>query len=412
MNNLKPNKTDEFFRQTLIPPTDLIPSDKDWKDMEGRLKNQPKRRFVAWVWPVGIAAALLIFFSVWLSTESTEPLNQQAKDKLPAKPSEINTNKENALKNKNSDPSNNKEHLNSNTRQLLVESKNNLDNSFISYKQTIPNQVTPEPSRINNFFHLSPAKAVKINNNIQRTLVRFVSINPDQFKLKNSLLKDTISLRDKAPEQDLIGKLAVSLAFSPDLNTVKGIGNSSLGLSLGGGLNYKISKFISVGTGLYYSDKRYTSDKTSYKVKEKPFATWTSYSKQIDADCKVLDIPVNLNIRMLSNANANILASAGISSYIMLSEKYNFIYNSNPLYPSPKREYSVRNANKHILSVVNLSIGMEKPLTKQTSLLIMPYAKIPLTGIGQGETDLKSFGIGFQLNYSMKKKNKFFKSEP
>ena len=60
------------------------------------------------------------------------------------------------------------------------------------------------------------------------------------------------------------------------------------------------------------------------------------------------------------------------------------------------------------MSIVNLSIGIEKPIDNQSSIVIQPYAKLPLSGIGQGETELKSFGIGFQLNYSMKKKNKFF----
>ncbi|HQS07012.1 MAG TPA: hypothetical protein PLT16_15415, partial [Daejeonella sp.] len=141
---------------------------------------------------------------------------------------------------------------------------------------------------------------------------------------------------------------------------------------------------------------------------EKPFSTWASYSKQIDADCKVIDIPLNMTLLISKTKKTGIIASAGLSSYIMLSEKYNFIYNATPSYPSAGRKYTINNANQHIMSIVNLSIGIEKPIDNQSSIVIQPYAKLPLSGIGQGETELKSFGIGFQLNYSMKKKNKFF----
>ena len=200
------------------------------------------------------------------------------------------------------------------------------------------------------------------------------------------------------------------MAFASDFNSVNGITNSLFGYSLGMGVNYKITKTISASTGLYYSQKQYTSDKASYKTQEKPFATWTSYSKKIEADCKVIDIPFNLNLLVKSGPETNLLVSAGLSSYFMLSERYNFIYNPTPAYPASGRSYTIKNSNKHVLSVINLAVGLEKPLTKQSSIIIQPYAKLPLTGIGQGETDLRSFGLGLQLNYSMKKKAKFFGS--
>lgn len=198
------------------------------------------------------------------------------------------------------------------------------------------------------------------------------------------------------------------MAFTGDMNSVNGLGNSRTGLSYGMGISYRILKNISVGTGIYYSQKSYTSDRHSYYTTEKPFATWASYSKQINAECEVLDIPLNLNLSLLKTEKTGIIAGAGLSSYIMLSEKYNFIYNSSPAYPSSGREYTINNQNKHLLSVINLSLGIVKPFGKQNSLIIEPYAKLPLSGIGQGQTELKSFGIGFQLNYAVKKNEKLF----
>lgn len=412
MNHLKPDKTDEFFRQALNSAPDLSPSEKDWKDMERLLKAKPGQKPVLarLYWPAGIAAALLIFFSLWLSEDKQTPADQLAKSKVPAKQTETNrteTDKKNdalikpevieksrilraeagSVKKTKSLPLDNNPTVN--TNELFLQ------------KQLTLNAAEPERSLAVNPTDnqgLNAGKEININTAPQNSTA--------QLQKSEKPGSDSIPAEKKPAVQAPNGKWALSIAFSPDMNSVKEFSKSSLGMSIGMGVSYKITKSVSASTGLFYSQKQYTSDKTSYKVTEKPFATWTSYSKQIDADCRVIDIPVNLNMVVMSNKNVNILASAGISSYIMLSETYNFIYNSG------HREYTLRNANQHVLSVVNLSVGLEKPINQQSSIVIQPYAKLPLTGIGQGQTDLKSFGIGFQLNYSLKKKYKFFRPAP
>ncbi len=418
MNHLNPNKTDDFFRQALSSAPDLSPSEKDWQGMERLLKAKPARRpVIGWLyWPAGIAAALLIFFSLWFSRDTGTVPDQIAKSKPSTEQPELDkviSGKDQQNKAPLSQGEGEK------SKMLQAGSITKADSPVPEHhpvvnmdilqqkKQLAFNPVTPEPS-----LPVNPAEVPERNPADEITLNKEPQVTAGLLKLNDKPVSDSLISKKKAAVQDPNGKWALSLAFSSDMNSVKGISSSSLGMSLGMGMSYKITRSISASTGLYYSQKKYTSDKTSYKVTEKPFATWTSYSKQIDADCRVIDIPVNLNIVMMSNRNVNILASAGISSYIMLSETYNFIYNPSPAYPTGGREYTLRNANQHILSIVNLSVGLEKPLTKQSSLVIQPYAKIPLTGIGQGETDLKSFGVGFQLNYSLKKKNKFFRSEP
>lgn len=418
MNHLNPNKTDDFFRQALSSAPDLSPSEKDWQGMERLLKAKPARRpVIGWLlWPAGIAAAMLIFFSLWLTRDTETGPDHMAK----SKPSQerpgldkVTSGKDQQNKATLSPDENEKSKMLQAGSDKKAESALpdhnpivNMDN-LQQKKQLAFNAGTPEP-----FLPINPAEVPERKPADEITLNKEPQITAGLLKLNDKPVSDSLTSKKKIAVQDPNGKWGISLAFTSDMNSVKGISSSSLGMSLGMGLSYKITRSISAGTGLYYSQKKYTSDKTSYKVTEKPFATWTSYSKRIDADCRVIDIPVNLNIVMMSNKNVNILASAGISSYIMLSETYNFIYNSSPAYPPGGRKYTLRNANQHVLSVVNLSVGLEKPLTKQSSLVIQPYAKIPLTGIGQGETDLKSFGVGFQLNYSLKKKNKFFRSVP
>lgn len=424
MNELNQNQTDNFFRQALNSPPPIYPTDKEWKAMKRRIKPEDERRaIIAWkYWAAGIAAALLIFFSIWFLPQYIMTENQQAKnDQNKEQPGQqagkdnVEKTKSELIKTKKDETQNagaeiSKDHYAASPSKPFIAS-----DTFISQKIDVTviernelNIVSREP-----YVPLSSASDLGlIRNNhpgIDNIQAKDPVISMSTSGFVANIANDTSSSDESPALQDPAGKWALSMAVAPDLNSVKGLANSNMGLGLGIGLSYKLSKSISASTGLFYAKKTYNSDKSSYKVKEKPFATWTSYSKRIEADCRVLDIPLNLNMVVKSGSQGKLLASAGLSSYIMLSEKYNFIYNSTPAYPAKSREYTITNKNQHILSVVNLAVGVEKPLTKQVSLVIQPYAKIPLTGIGQGQTNLKSFGVGFQLNYSLKKKHDLFK---
>ena len=108
MNNLNPNKTDTFFKQALESVPDLSPNEKDWKDMERLLKDQPRSRpVIAWLyWPAGVAAALLIFFSFWFYNNSSFEPAPQAQNKTPEKLNEPKVAKQNPSQTQSKLPSN------------------------------------------------------------------------------------------------------------------------------------------------------------------------------------------------------------------------------------------------------------------------------------------------------------------
>lgn len=414
MSNLSPNKTDKFFRQALKKGPGLSPSEKDWIEMERILKGKPKKRpVIGWIyWPAGIAAGLLVFLTLWLTREQEIRLadgekiennkteNQNKENQDPDKKTENTIRPISAL-----DPTNPEDEKSFVFNDVLVKQKTkNLDKAFLESPQAINNN----PEIVQGFQLLNNVQSLEPKNINKLTSLDLSSVKNLILKIENLTALDTGSKKANKKIEKPTGRISLSMAFTTDMNTVSGIGNSKAGQSGGFGINYRISKVISAGTGIYYSQKQYSSDRNSYNTAEKPFATWASYSRQIDADCRVIDIPINMNLLLSKTPKTGIVASAGLSSYIMLSENYNFIYTPTILYPSGGRDYTIKNQNQHILSVVNLSVGVEKPIGNQTSILIQPYAKLPISGIGQGNTELKSFGIGFQLNYSMKKKNKFF----
>lgn len=414
MNNTNPNHTDNFFKQGLSSPPQINPSDKNWKEMERLLKPEAKRRPMAWLYPVlGIAAALLVFLSLWLFSEKTgtESAELEVAKEAVKKAGKYNENHSNFKSDSTRD-------IGIQLTRISPGKDSNITASNIGKTKLSENSISP-----NNTFEANPPLSISqpfTDSRLPITVLnsaRYLNIQTslsNKFASQRNIEKSNAPVNvenagfDKTKDSDarshsLPGKWAISLAFSPDVNSVKGIDKGDFGVSMGMGVSYNFGKALSLGTGIYYSQKLYSADKTSYKVQEKPFATWTSYSKKIEADCRVLDIPLNLSLRMANKTENKLYVTAGLSSYIMLSEKYDFIYNNpSPAFPTGRREYTIRNQNKHILSVVNLGLALEKPLSNQVSLVVQPYAKLPLTGIGQGETDLKSFGVGFRLNYSLK----------
>lgn len=407
MNNTNQNHTDIFFRQGLSSPPEFTPSEQNWKDMEKLLKPEAKRRGIGWIYMAsGIAAVLLIFLSLWLIPQQKTSRVQQVKaikNKEPYTPAKIRTNtappqaddqtivKNNHVDKKNSITS---EHV-----EKSLQLTNNQDQVINTPETGL--ELTIRPKTLNSAGFLNVQGSLT-NQSADKAEVSMITLNTLDKAITQANSEVLTANNDSSPRsKDFSSRWALSMAVSPDLNSVTSVGKSKFGVSLGAGVSYNLNTAISVGTGIYYSQKLYSADKTSYKVTQKPFATWTSYSKRIDAECRVIDIPLNFSFRMSNTKQNKLYATAGLSSYIMLSEKYNFIYNRSPAYPSGGREYTINNQNRHILSVMNLGIALEKPLADQVSLVILPYAKIPLTGIGQGETDLKSFGLGFKLNYSL-----------
>ncbi len=426
MNDTNQNHTDNFFRQGLNSPPELTPSDKNWQEMERRLKPEAKRGGMGWIYPVsGIAAALLIFLSLWLvpdkaETEGQRPQVVKAAKKVKGAGTGTNSNLNSASPG-NIDASS----AGSISVEVAEISSKSLRRTAILNRNGGELNSNQKSSRPTDLFitDQTPLAIPPVGTGLTGaglTDARYVTIHPSlsaNFASQRNIERsNTIAgnvkgavKKAKSPDREtpvLPGKWALSVAVSPDVNSVKGIGDGDIGTSMGVGVSYRLGKTLSVGTGIYYSKKLYSADKTSYKVKEKPFATWTSYSKQIDADCRVIDVPLNLSLRLSNKTQNRLYATAGISSYVMLSEKYDFIYNNpSPAFPTGRREYSVHNKNKHLLSVVNLGVALESSLSDHVSLVIQPYAKLPLTGIGQGETELKSFGVGVKLNYSLKRKN-------
>jgi len=185
----------------------------------------------------------------------------------------------------------------------------------------------------------------------------------------------------------------ISVSAGPDLSKV-GDNTGEVRLAYGAGIGYQISQRLSIRTRFYAGRRVYTADPSDYHP---PNNFWGYYPnlENIEANCKVYDIPITVDYTISSNKKQSWFASVGISSLLMKEEKYDYYFKPNysPTYITYTK--TIDNQNKHYFSVLNLSGGYKRVINKNISLQAEPYLKIALDGVGYGKVKLNSGGVLF-----------------
>ena len=198
----------------------------------------------------------------------------------------------------------------------------------------------------------------------------------------------------KASKDKIKGsRFFTTLTLAPDVSALKIEDIQGLGNSVGLNLEYFFHSKISMNAGALYVFKTYQAG-AGYSTGYVPAPS------HIIGDCWVLDLPLNIRYYAFNQRLSRWYMTAGLSSYLMLKEKYQLDYKS---YNYGGKTYNdlleVKNKNKHYLNIVNLGIGYERVLGNKVSLQVEPYLKLPLNGIGEGNIILKSAGAFVGLKY-------------
>jgi hypothetical protein len=81
----------------------------------------------------------------------------------------------------------------------------------------------------------------------------------------------------------------------------------------------------------------------------------------------------------------------------MLKEKYKY-RNTGPDGVEQTTALEINNQNQHIFGVANLSISVDRKVSDKVSIGVQPFLKLPLTGIGYYDYNLRSRGIAVSLS--------------
>lgn len=215
--------------------------------------------------------------------------------------------------------------------------------------------------------------------------------------------KETNVAEQKPAEKPIIAKksrkgnnLAISFSAGPDLSMIGFRKIGEVRSIIGAGLSYTFAKRLTVSAGVYSTRKVYTAAPSDYKFSYRP--PGYNYMTKIDGDCKVLEIPVSLSWTFgKGNKKGNWYAGAGLASLLMKKEKYDYEYK----YPSgTSYTYTSNhsNENKHLFSILTVSGGYRRNISRNVFVSAEPYLQIPVNnGVGAGKIKLNSTGVLFSI---------------
>ncbi|WP_406825028.1 hypothetical protein [Pedobacter sp. KACC 23697] len=386
---------DKLFKDGLENP-DLPFNDLDWDNLEERLHPSPKKRVVPLMWltaVAGIAALLLVVFLL-VKPGADQSKNNLVKAKTEKNKIDKSLNDKPDLIKKPADEATSAE----NGRERLLLGYNNLHKatnaqkgSETQFKQTISPKIIETGSDHSN----------QLVNIVYKPEIR-TETEPIEFEHQNLVVEPvhgkTTKIKDPIFKKK--SRWVLSILAAPDLTSVQKSGQSSLSGGFGLEATVILNRKLSVTTGVSYAKKIYNSDFNLYK----PNTDYVFGIKpsNIHANCDVLDIPINLNYKVFDNRGNSISVSTGLSSYLMLKEKYSFSYSGT--YQGPQ-DFEVRNENQHYLGIANIGVEFQHRINQNLSISAKPFMKIPLTDIGYGNTRLSSAGVAISVNMNLFKKN-------
>ncbi len=231
-----------------------------------------------------------------------------------------------------------------------------------------------------------PEKPGEINKPIEKSVAAETTVETQSAE-KNNIV--TASRKRK-------NGFSFSLLAGVDKSTVKFKYGNDAGVNLGLMAGYHFNDRWSLHTGAIYTQKNYKLAGEDFTA---PKGSPISYYKldMVEGYCRMWEVPLLMRYVLNPSAKNSVFASTGLSSYFMTSENYSYYYYYNGQPVSRTNNYP--SSDTHVMAIWDLSLGFQKPLGKNWTMQIEPYAKLPLSGVGLGSIRLSSFGINFAAQF-------------
>ena len=294
-----------------------------------------------------------------------------------------------------------------NSEQSIVNSKTGNIPVRTGESQDTPNSSYPAARSGITAVHVSPLaieriKGVADRNTLPQTSLLHVdrTINIPAGALSDNSATAS-SEKVKREPASLKKGLYYGLVFSPDITTVKFQRSSSLGYNIGLLAGYRFGKKLAVETGVLYERKYYYSTAEYFDKTKTP---WPADMDLLSVDgwCNMYEIPVNVRFTFATGKKSSWYANAGMSSYIMKKQKYDYSYQYYGQYG--ERNWTYRKTTADWFAVIHLGIGYERPVGVLGTLRVEPYIKIPTRGIGIGDLPVTSAGLNIGLTRPLRLK--------
>lgn len=394
MRRADENKIDRQFRKGLTETEgNSTFREEDWDAMEAMLdKEQRGRRRIGWMYWIsaGVAAVLLIlmvriFSPSGSNDNTTAERNDGGKKMVPGLTDTVKQGDQ--LAGKEMSPGDSvKDHHPAGRKEGVLPVSGRSDNGYgVQIAATGAPGSIPVPAGGDSSSYSVP-ESIPV---ISQAEPREEAVEPEESPVKERT--------ENVPELQAPKRVKISLALvtAPDLNGVNSLSGGQLGVNGGLLLNLDLRKWRFT-TGVTYASKPYQANYNPQAGAYGDYGYGTRQLRHIDADCKVLDIPLNVSFQFFARGKNGLSVGSGLSSYIMLRERYSFTYTDYT-----EQSYAVANRNKHLAGVLNLNITYQRRLNDKFGLLVQPYYKVPLTGIGNEGVDLRSAGVAVGVGWDI-----------
>ena len=226
----------------------------------------------------------------------------------------------------------------------------------------------------------------------------------------NNLSQATEALPSEEKEKRLTpSRWSITMTISPDFSSTQLMRYSSPGSAYGVLVGYRVFDRLTVSSGALKSSKKYQGSGSDYQPPEGYWQRRTNgiIPRHINGQCEVLEVPILIQYGLRETDRSRFFVTGGISSYLMISESYNYIFQTDN--PGAANGWSSDESSSHILNIGHLSAGYEAQLTPRIALGIEPFIKLPFTGIGWSNLDLYTTGAYINIRYRILKKENIVK---
>ncbi|WP_138429695.1 hypothetical protein [Fodinibius saliphilus] len=407
-NNSDP--LEEFFRKK-SQEYDIEYREEDWENMETRLDKADKfRRQRRQKWLAAAVIALLFAVLTYITYNQQLTINKLANqldsqqqittvppsaNSAPEKSDDIvsndqpnNPKSEDASKINKPPAINEKEQENLHNKVALEDKQDTKEMGQLNLEKLVTNNFTDKNMELSTRF-----------NEIASTIPTIKAVNRSTWAKAQEETSNQISATSLQPNPQF-SRFSIGFLSGPDLSSVGTLSDfQTPGYKLGLSIEYKVTRNFAISVGVQRTKVQYQAKGDQYSP---PPGYW-SYGRVPDETigrCILLDIPITIKYDFMHFNHSRLYASAGLSSYIMLDEDYQFNYQS--YHPGLKKRWHQRTGTSHWLSNATLSVGYEIDITQELSLRATPFVKLPLKKVGWGNVHLYSLGSLFSINYNIK----------
>lgn len=311
----------------------------------------------------------------------------------------------------------------------VLPADNHVSNVPPGKKADSVNSVLPQTNTQQ--FANNPAVQPPVNANPAKTPPVNTTPSVVKVKPKTSSMEALLASDHDQPKKPDMGtderRVKFSVYAATFFNYAKGSQNQ---INAGAGFtsDIKLSKNLKLSTGLALAQNtlNYNKNQPSNGAAAVSFSPSlsTTYSvaadfnkvssspsfKNYNANLIGLDIPVNLKYEFNPQKNDTYI-SAGLSSGTFINEAYTASYSYPGLAQAAGVQAQTSDETTHksfnsfyFAKTLNVAFGIGYPLGKSNKLIIEPFLKYPLDGLGSQQIKFGAGGLNLKLNFTTHKK--------